>query len=303
MTDKMLSGIRDSVHRWIPISNEEKKVLDSPYVQRLRYLHQLEFVYFVYPGAEHSRFCHSIGAMHLAGIWAKHLWPKDEEKQSLCRIVALLHDFAHGPFSHLWDRVVYSKIYNVEKGHDKHRIYLMEHAAPLRQLVTDCGVNPDDVIRVWKDEECAEHEVTQGRIGADRMDYMLRDSKNTGMEHFGSISPERIIAKSFIEIKDGKERVKFPANVNDEINFALKGKDELYKNVYRHPKAERASRLAEKMIVEAMEGGLPFKEMTMDVEKFLKLDDYSVLGMIDFHPDSKSVKAKEMAFALKYRSF
>ena len=291
------SGIRDPIHEWIPISETEKHLLDSRYVQRLRRVKQLEFVSLDYPGGEHSRFGHSLGAMHLAGEFCTHLWPGDPQKIKLIRVAALLHDIAHGPFSHAWDRAVYSGMYKSEKGHDLHRIYLLENCEDLRDRVKNCGITPEDIIKIWKEEKTAEHDVIQGEMGADRMDYMLRDSYFTGMKHFGAVSPKRLISKSYI--KDG--RVHFSETARDEIDMALKGRDLLYKNVYKYKQSNEASKLVEIMIRRAIDGGLPFEEMTRDVEQFVRLDDYSVFGMINFDPRSTSKEAKEIADRLNFR--
>src|ERR1051325_207900 len=92
----------------------EKALIDSPWVQRLRYIYQLQSALWVYPSAEHSRFQHSLGAMHLAGEFAKHLYPSlhkvlgDECPsaafiEEYMRVTGLLHDIGHGPFGHFFD--------------------------------------------------------------------------------------------------------------------------------------------------------------------------------------------------------
>src|SRR4026208_2484473 len=113
--------IADPIHRYIQFTVPEKKgevtekaLIDSPWVQRLRYIYQLQSARWVYPSAEHSRFQHSLGAMHLAGEFGKHLYPSlrkvlgDECPsgpyiEQYMRVVGLLHDIGHGPFGHFFD--------------------------------------------------------------------------------------------------------------------------------------------------------------------------------------------------------
>src|SRR5574341_1926470 len=115
--------IADPIHEYItftvpyatPGASEltEKDLIDSPWVQRLRYIYQLQSARWVYPSAEHSRFVHSLGTMHVAGQFARPLHPflaeaaKDAPSahyvESLLRVTALVHDIGHGPFCHFFD--------------------------------------------------------------------------------------------------------------------------------------------------------------------------------------------------------
>ena len=113
--------IADPIHRYIQFTVPQKKgevtekaLIDSPWVQRLRYIYQLQSARWVYPSAEHSRFQHSLGAMHMAGEFAKHLYPSlrkvlgDECPsapfiEEYMRVTGLLHDIGHGPFGHFFD--------------------------------------------------------------------------------------------------------------------------------------------------------------------------------------------------------
>ena len=92
--------IRDSIHGNLPLTDFEVEVLDYPQLQRLRRVKQLGFISLIYPGANHSRFEHSIGTMHLASKLAEQLELEEDEKE-LVRIAGLLHDTGHGPFSHV----------------------------------------------------------------------------------------------------------------------------------------------------------------------------------------------------------
>lgn len=109
--------IRDPVHRTIEFSEKEKKVIDSPYVQRLRFVRQLGMTFMVYPGAGHDRFSHAVGAMHIAGrVWKRVIETSGallgsyfSEKElayfyEILRFAALLHDLGHPAFSHVSEK-------------------------------------------------------------------------------------------------------------------------------------------------------------------------------------------------------
>jgi len=111
---------RDPIHGLIPLNLAEKSLIDSDPFQRLRNIKQLGTSYKVYHGAEHTRFGHSIGVMHIVGrvfdsIWRqpksklKDNWNYDEfqKYKQIARIAALLHDIGHGPFSHVGENKTY----------------------------------------------------------------------------------------------------------------------------------------------------------------------------------------------------
>jgi len=113
--------IADPIHRYasftVPATEDgektEKDLIDSPWLQRLRRIYQLQSARWVYPAAEHSRFQHSLGTMHIAGEFGRHLYPSLKEVcpdlpspncvEELLRVAGLLHDVGHGPFGHFFD--------------------------------------------------------------------------------------------------------------------------------------------------------------------------------------------------------
>lgn len=109
--------IRDPIHRTIAFSEREKRVIDHPYVQRLRQVRQLGLSYTVYPGATHDRFSHALGAMHVAGrMWARMVetsgdvlrahFSEDDLSyfRQILRFSGLMHDLGHPPFSHVSEK-------------------------------------------------------------------------------------------------------------------------------------------------------------------------------------------------------
>ncbi|MFZ3058403.1 MAG: HD domain-containing protein [Candidatus Methanoperedens sp.] len=97
--------VRDPIHGLIDYSDIEEKIINIEMFQRLRGIKQLAFASLVYPGAHHTRFEHSLGAMHLAGKVGENLNLSDEQTKIL-RLAGLLHDIGHGPFSHVSEQII-----------------------------------------------------------------------------------------------------------------------------------------------------------------------------------------------------
>jgi len=94
-----MTEIRDPVHGYVKLEGLALDLADTPQMQRLRWIKQLGLASLVYPGANHTRFEHSLGVYHLAGTMADHLGIGDEDKLKV-GAAALLHDVGHGPLSH-----------------------------------------------------------------------------------------------------------------------------------------------------------------------------------------------------------
>ena len=111
-----MTAIRDPIHSWIKIDDDEKALIDSRIFQRLRHIKQTTTADLVYPGATQTRFSHSIGTMYVATLYTDVLKNLEgcgysEKWAKTVRIAALLHDISHGPFSHAYDHYDYKDIY------------------------------------------------------------------------------------------------------------------------------------------------------------------------------------------------
>src|SRR5208282_4806272 len=173
----------------------ERDLIDTPFIQRLRRVHQLAGSYLVYPGAVHTRFEHVVGAMHVAGLIAESLAPTSEigpDEVQEVRIAALLHDVGHGPFSHMYEEVLAEKT-NVTHEDISQRIVL---GTPIRDVLEKNGFSAKKMsaFAVGKQNKrpLFMNEIIAGGLSADIMDYLLRDSYFTGVE-YGKVDVHRII--------------------------------------------------------------------------------------------------------------
>ena len=180
---------RDPIHGFIDVYENEMKVIKDPVFQRLRRIKQLSFAHLVYHGAEHSRFGHSLGAMHLAGRALRSLKERygdcvDEDDIRTARMAALLHDVGHRPFSHALDSLFKPRF---NQSHEAlSEALVLGRFAPVIEGGPD-GVDPLRVagfIRGRTDNEkpFLTHLIS-GQLDVDRMDYLLRDSLYAGVKY------------------------------------------------------------------------------------------------------------------------
>jgi hypothetical protein len=180
--------INDPVYGFISIPGDFIfDLIEHPWFQRLRNIKQLGLTSFVYPGANHSRFQHCLGAMHLMDMALRTLRTKGveislaEEEAIFCAI--LLHDAGHGPFSHALENSIITGI-----SHEDLSLLLM------RKLNEQFNNKLDLAIEIFKGEYPRKflHELIAGQMDMDRLDYLRRDSFFTGVIE-GSVGSDRII--------------------------------------------------------------------------------------------------------------
>jgi len=188
--------INDPVHGFITIPDDLIfDLIEHPYFQRLRQIKQLGLSHLVYPGANHTRFHHAIGAMHLMVKAIDVLRTKKveiSEEERLGAIVAiLLHDIGHGPFSHTLEHSLLDKVH-----HEEVSLLFMQ------ELNRQFNGKLDTAIAIFNDTHPKKflHQMVSGQLDMDRLDYLQRDSYFTGVEE-GVIGSERII--KMLDVVDG----------------------------------------------------------------------------------------------------
>ncbi len=292
---KFTRTIKDAIHDEIRITEIENKIIDTPIFQRLRWISQLSGVKHVYPSAVHSRFSHSIGVMHLSGKYVSEVFKDYDDvvyRVQLARIAGLLHDVGHGPFSHQYDDVVYKKLYpNEPHGHDIHRNKMVK--SDLLRPIIEEFCDPEELIKVWDGRNSLMHPLIQGAMGADRLDFMIRDSSFAGTVHFGKIDANRIINNTTIQEHNGKEAIHYNWKILDDIYSSLIGRFFEYKGVYFHKAARAADILIQSMLRAAMDP-LNLLKRTEDLHQFTYLNEYTLIGEIFASEDKELTQAKKI---------
>jgi uncharacterized protein len=266
--------ITDPVHKYIRFSQVEKQLIDSPIFQRLRRIRQLAGAHLVYPSAQHSRFEHSLGAMHIAGLAGETLLGKGyithaEVVQDL-RLAALLHDIGHGPFSHLFEEVLE---YNCNTSHEElgKKIIIESEIA---DILGRYGSNAHQICRLSFGQSKVNfmNEIISGGLSADIMDYLPRDGLFTGAE-YAKLDYHRLV--SSLEVS--KNRLAINRSALNSLESMLISRYEMFKAVYFH----KTVRSAEVMLLRSMIAADEALGLTnTSLQKYLTLTDEATLEQL-----------------------
>ena len=279
--------IKDPVHGYIELNKQEIDIVDSPEFQRLRRLRQLSAAFLTYPGAEHTRFHHSLGVLHIAGKIAQRLTNSEvitEEEALKLRMGGLLHDIGHGPFSHLFEEVIEKRDLN----HEQMSTQIIKETS-IADILHENGMDPEEMstlsIGQHENKKPYMNQVIAGQFSADVLDYLPRDSYFTGVE-YGKVDIDRLVRS--MDVVDGRLAVKDTALY--VLEAMVIARYEMFKAVYFH----RSVRAAETMLVRAMQLGDEELGITnfKTPQEYLKLDDSSIIHMLTSLRDTKNKQSK-----------
>jgi hypothetical protein len=227
-----MTTIRDPIHGYVKLDEMARDLADTREMQRLRWIKQLGLANLVYPGANHTRFEHSLGAYHLSGLLSRHLDIEEEEGMEI-RAAALLHDVGHGPFSHVTESIL-SSLLREEHENVSDRLKRGE----LGDILTDYGLKPHRIQRLVRGETGLGAMVS-GEVDVDRMDYLTRDAHYTGVA-YGVIDYQRLMETMTIS---GGQLALEEGGVHAAESL-LVSRLLMYPTVYFH----HVSRIAQKML-------------------------------------------------------
>jgi len=286
----------------VPGQASEQDLVDDAWLQRLRRIHQLQSAWWVFATAEHSRFQHALGAMHLAGEWARHLYPSlkvtcpevpsSQLVEETMRIAGLLHDVGHGPFGHFFD-----ENYLDTWGIDHEVIGRALITGPLAAAVGELGASPtadfergERVDPRWVAFLISPNELGRfdpppwlvvlrpaliGAFSADNMDYVPRDSYICGVSA-GPVDVQRIVHYSFIS----ERGLTLHAHAAEALYMFLNARLYLYHQVYFHRTVRRIDlqlREVFRPTLELLLGGNPLDRLS----RFQALTEWSLLSDVD----------------------
>jgi HD superfamily phosphohydrolase len=315
--------IADPIYHYILMTDRaegeetERDVIDAPWVQRLRRIFQLQSARWVYPSAEHTRFQHSLGTMHLAGAFAEQLYPslsKVEKRElpspyyieELLRLAGLLHDVGHGPFCHFFDEQYLSRF---KTNHEEigqaiirervspilKRIRRSPHGAFRSQEVLD----PEQVAFLIKRPLKREvrrsprwinflQQLFRGIFTCDNIDYVLRDAYMTGVS-VGPIDWRRLLHYTSY----CKEGLILDKRGVDALAMFLNARLYLYSNVYYHRTTRSIDLQLQEIFRETMEILCPFHPLE-EIDRYLSLTDWFLMEEVLRWRRSSSAKERRL---------
>lgn len=298
---------RDPVHGFIDVSDDELKIINSAPFQRLRYIRQLATTYLVYHGAEHTRFGHSIGVMHLTSRAfdsvtqkVQNLFSDDEEEnrckiawyRQLLRIIGLTHDLGHAPFSHASE-----ELFDEGKKHeDFTRIIITETeiAEHIRAIGSkfkqQCGeaydITPELVWMIYEGKQITNEKFIvpdflflqsfmDGELDCDKMDYLLRDSLYCGVT-YGKYDLNRFISTLTAYKGDHTLQLAIERGGVQALEEFVLARYFMFIQVYFH----KTRRYLDKVLVKSLKAILPNGKYPLSIQDYLKWDDSRILNLI-----------------------
>jgi HD superfamily phosphohydrolase len=303
---KVWHEVRDAVHGFVRFNNLEKRLIDSAPFQRLRCIHQLAMCYQVYPGATHQRFEHSIGVMEVAdrifrAVFdvtvpdsvreriADELEPRRKENwRQIVRVAALLHDIGHLPFSHAAETAL------LPEGRNHERITAeMIRGSEIARILEEDSIRPEDVIDLaWDLKKRLETEpqvdlspwktllneiITGTTFGADRIDYLLRDSWHIGVS-YGRFDPDRLIGGLRTVIDPANQEIALGLDVGSihSAEALLLARYFMYTQVYFHDVRQVYDLHLQDFLQEWLAGG----KFPADWRELIGFTDHEVMAAI-----------------------
>lgn len=326
----------DPLYGFIHLSNLEWEIIHTPFYQRLRWIKQLGFTFYTFPGAEHSRFGHSIGVMFNAHRILQRLGKHVADEvlfddtvssdaknyhQSI-RLAALLHDLGTFMFSHTTEMayIRYGETTNDKrgKGHpDDHEhlgsfiIKNTDYEGGITFVLKKYGLDPQKISNLVKgiDPNVMANQILHSEIDCDRMDYLLRDAHYTGIK-YGTYDRDYLLHHFRVVEVSGHEVVAINHNALHAVEDFLMARFAWYSQVIRSARGARFDALAEEICFHMLEKGMVFSYSQLmelianDPHRFYSFNDQYFMSKV--HENymagnfDKNPRIKDMAFCLLY---
>lgn len=317
--------IADPIYNYIPFTvadpdrsgeKTEEDLIDSPWMQRLRRIHQLQSARWVYPSAEHTRFQHSLGTMHMAGRFARHLYsslcavcpdtPSFNCFEETFRIAGLLHDIGHGPYGHFFDDNFLSR-YDLTHEIVGREIIVKKlggiikkiRRSPTGPFAKGEYIRPEHIgFLIKKPPEGRDgakpkwlqflQQLFSGLYTVDNLDYVRRDAYMTGFS-IDIVDINRLMFYSFFSVQG---LTLHQAGISAFTRF-LNARLNLYSNIYYHRTGRAIDFHMQEIFRDTMQRVFP-QNPVRSLDKYLRLNDWSLIQEVEQWKDSKDPEKKRL---------
>lgn len=298
-----------------PSEKTEKDLIDSPWIQRLRRINQLQSARWVFPSAEHSRFQHSLGTMHIAGEFGRYLYPSLRSVcgevpsinfiEEILRVTGLLHDVGHGPYGHFFDDE-FLEPYGVNHERIGQEIILKKLGKTIRAIRRSPAgpfergevLDPGHVAFLIKMPEGSDRrhplwlqllrQLFSGVYTVDNLDYVQRDAYMTGFS-LDIVDISRLRFYTFFT----KEGLTLHQAGISALSRFLNARLNLYANVYYHRTTRALDLHLQEIFRDTMNILFP-RNPLQALDAYLQLDDWHLFEQVRAWPDSKSATNRRL---------
>ncbi len=313
-----MKTINDTIHGQFNISGVREDLLNTPEINKLSHIKQLGLAHLVFPGAHHTRFEHSLGVSHVAGMMADSIKLNSYEKLNV-EVAGMLHDVGHGPYSHTLEHILHEQggldhmsitegiilgEYDIMRDDEKSN----SSRSNIPDILESHDLDPKEIANLIRGPNAAGSErsllswtvgkenfieadntlshLVHGPVDCDQIDYLMRDSHFTGVKH-GVIDHRRLISSMArtggdIAIKEGGIT---------SLEGMLMARGLMYSAVYFH----RVTRVTEVMLSSAVERSLDKLPNSLDMQKYV---DSEVWGALN----GATEYSKDIVKRFKYRN-
>lgn len=308
--------VPDVIHGPISLTRVESRILESAYYQRLRWVKQLGFSFYIFPGATHTRFAHALGVMHVmdkilhslgkavpeSQLYDTKNYDKDTIYHRTMRLAAMLHDIGTFPFSHTielayinhWRKQVqYGKTGSSHASmanHENLGTHILQNTdfeGGITKILKEEGINPAEVSNIisGKSKNPLSNQLLHSDMDADRMDYLIRDAYYTGVK-IGLYDMDFLIQKLSLVSVDKNEIMCVQEEAIHVVEYFLFARYSWYSQIINDGTGYKFDLIAAKIYEYFLENGMAYsfdqlvKNVSQDPNEYFTFNDSYFLAKL-----------------------